>query len=78
MAQESKTLLFLFQALKLLHNSTEFLPYVIYIAPRPPEAYKVLTENGKPSQNIELAVSRKICKIIDLIMQAWMKLNRLQ
>ncbi len=47
-----------FQALKLLHNSTEFLPYVIYVAPPPPDEDNViLVQNGRASQNIELAVS---------------------
>ena len=51
------------QALKVLHNSTEFLPHVIFLCPPPVEAnYNIITaadlENGKPCQNIELAVSR--------------------
>ena len=50
--------IFPFQALKLLHNSTEFLPYVIYLAPPPPEEYKVSLNGSRGSQNIELAVSK--------------------
>ncbi len=47
------------EALKLLHNSTEFLPYVIYVAPPPPDDYKFNLDDGKTSQSIELAVSCK-------------------
>ena len=53
-----------FQALKVLHNSTEFLPHVIFLCPPPVETnYNIITtapdlENGKPCQNIELAVSQ--------------------
>ena len=57
-------LLFFCQALKVLHNSTEFLPHVIFLCPPPLETnYNIITtapndlENGKPCQNIELAVS---------------------
>eukprot|EP00094_Tigriopus_californicus_P003859 TCALIF_03714-PA protein Name:"Similar to Mpp6 MAGUK p55 subfamily member 6 (Mus musculus)" AED:0.12 eAED:0.12 QI:0/0.57/0.5/0.87/1/1/8/165/409 len=46
------------EALKLLHNSTEFLPFVIYLNPPPPDDYKALIYNGRASQNIELADSR--------------------
>jgi len=56
----TKTPKILLQALKMLHNSTEFLPYVIYVAPPPQQAEaavaRVVSENGRASQNIELAV----------------------
>eukprot|EP00095_Tigriopus_kingsejongensis_P003278 maker-scaffold675_size187964-snap-gene-0.31 protein:Tk03278 transcript:maker-scaffold675_size187964-snap-gene-0.31-mRNA-1 annotation:"maguk p55 subfamily member 6" len=47
------------EALKLLHNSTDFLPFVIYLNPPPPDDYKKsLMNNGRASQNIELADCR--------------------
>ena len=60
-----KVVYYFFQALKVLHNSTEFLPHVIFLCPPPVETnYNIITtapdlENGKPCQNIELAVSRR-------------------
>ena len=53
---------FYIQALKLLHNSTEFLPYVIYVAPPLPDDYKVMMENGRGSDTIELAVKCSLYK----------------
>ncbi len=57
-----RSCLFDCQALKLLHNSNEFLPYVIFLCPPSVESYNVTTEveNGKPCQTIELAVSQQV------------------
>lgn len=58
------------QSLKLLHNSTEFLPYVIFIAAPGMEQLKDLYDVSKSSGNIR-ASSRNLtvrCNLFYLIL----------
>lgn len=63
-------------ALKMLHNSTEFLPYVIFIASPGMEQLKVLYDVGRSNSN--LRYSSRNLTVRDLFLQIGMIFSMFQ